>query len=127
MRISHIALYVLDLERSREFYCGYFGARSGERYHNPKTGLNTYFLSFDGGARLELMSRPECAKTSRGGCEAGFAHIALSVGSRDAVELLTRRLEADGITIAGQPRVTGDGYYESTILDPEGNLIEITE
>ena len=57
----------------------------------------------------------------------GLAHLSISVGSREAVDELTRRLQIDGYTVIGQPRLTGDGFYESTILDPEGNNVEITE
>lgn len=123
MRIDHAALYVLDLERAREFFEVYFGGVAGDRYHNPRTGLQTYFLSFDGGARLELMTRPDL---DAGASTAGWDHVAFSVGSYDAVDLLTARLAQDGYTVASGPRTTGDGYYESVVLDAEGNRIEIT-
>lgn len=126
MRIEHIALYTGDIERLRSFYIKYFSAVSGEMYHNPKTGLKTYFLTFEGGARLELMTRPETKDEERNPYKEGYIHTAFSTGSKEKVDSLTKRLENDGFVIAGQPRVTGDGYYESVVLDPDGNFIEIT-
>lgn len=127
MKIAHIALYVRDLECSRRFYETYFGGVSNTKYHNPKTGLQTYFLSFDGSVRLELMHRPECSDGCREEYAFGFTHLAFSTGSRTSVDALTARLAADGYTVTGHPRTTGDGYYESVVLDPDGNRIEITE
>lgn len=126
MRIEHIALYTGDIERLRSFYIKYFSAVSGEMYHNPKKGLKTYFLTFEGGARLELMTRPETEDKERNPYKTGYIHTAFSTGSKEKVDSLTKRLENDGFIIAGQPRVTGDGYYESVVLDPDGNFIEIT-
>lgn len=126
MKIEHIALYVSDLERAREFFEKYFKAVSNDLYHNPKTRFSSYFLSFEDGARLEIMHRPDVSeKNAEPGL--GFAHIAFSVGSRENVNSLTERLRADGFRIISEPRVTGDGYYESCIADFDGNIIEITE
>lgn len=127
MKIEHIALYVSDIKKSREFFEKYFGAKANDIYDNTKTGFSSYFLSFDGGARLEIMNRPECAEKSSSQYSYGYAHIAIAVGSREKVDMLTARLEADGYTVCGRPRTTGDGYYESVVLDGDGNLIEITE
>lgn len=126
MKINHIAMYVSDLERSREFYIKYFGAVSNEKYCNPKTGLETYFLSFDGYVRLEIMQRPNMTAVERSEFALGFNHLAFGVGSRDNVDRLTEQLRGDGFTVAGEPRITGDGYYESVVLDSDGNTIEIT-
>ena len=125
MRIDHVALCVRDLEAMRAFYTEYFGATSGELYHNPRTGLRTYFLTFDGGARVELMQKPGALP---GGSELreGWAHLSFSVGSREAVDAATERLRAAGRAVESGPRVTGDGYYESCVAGFEGNLIEIT-
>lgn len=124
MRIDHVALCVRDLEAMRAFYTEYFGATSGELYHNPRTGLRTYFLTFDGGARVELMQKPGALP---GGPELreGWAHLSFSLGSRGAVDAATERLRAAGCAVEGGPRVTGDGYYESCVLDPEGNRVEL--
>ncbi|MFA9380136.1 MAG: VOC family protein [Acetanaerobacterium sp.] len=127
MRIDHIAVYTDDLPQLKRFYERYFGAAANDGYHNPRTGLQTYFLTFEDGARLEIMTRPGLApKPATTPC-AGYTHIAFSVGTREAVDDLTARLRQDGYCVASEPRVTGDGYYESVVLDPECNLIEITE
>ena len=151
MRIDHAALFCRDLEQMRQFFIDYFDARSNEQYHNPRTGLRTYILSFtEGSTRLELMQRTEQREPSsslewpsRDGRRQsqrpdvqdadppqptiGYVHLSFAVGSRKGVDLLTRRLAADGYTITSGPRTTGDGYYESSILGPEGIQIEITE
>ena len=135
----------------RQFFIDYFDARSNEQYHNPRTGLRTYILSFtEGSTRLELMQRTEQREPSsslewpsRDGRRQsqrpdvqdadpsqpaiGYVHLSFAVGSRKGVDLLTRRLAADGYTVTSGPRTTGDGYYESCILGPEGIQIEITE
>lgn len=132
MRIEHAAMYVADLETMRNFFCRYFGAVSGELYYNEKKGFRSYFLTFDGEARLELMHREGCGSPQKkddcegASCGLGLHHLALGVGSKAAVDELTRRLEEDGYRVVGQPRTTGDGYYESVVLDPEHNRIEIT-
>ena len=126
MKIEHIALYVQDLEGARNFFMKYFGARSNEGYHNTKTDFRSYFLTFDDGSRLEIMSRPELADSGGLHNRFGYAHIAFSTGSREQVDALTGRLASDGYPVLSGPRTTGDGYYESCILGFEGNLIEIT-
>ena len=127
MRIEHAAMYVNDIEAEEEFFTRYFGAAAGEMYHNKNTGFSSYFLSFDGGARLELMTAPELQDMDKPGLRTGFAHLAFSVGSCKEVDALTERLRADGYAVVSGPRVTGDGYYESCVLDAEGNRIEMTE
>ncbi|MGN0650954.1 MAG: VOC family protein [Oscillospiraceae bacterium] len=127
MKIEHVALFVENLEQSRDFYMHYFGAKSNEKYTNSTTGFESYFLTFDDGARLELMSLPEIALDYRGAAYIGYAHIAISVGSRKAVDDLTRKFAIEGEIVIACPRVTGDGYYESIVLDCDGNRIEITE
>lgn len=124
MKIEHIAIWAENLELLRRFYTDYFDGVSGERYHNPAKGFTSYFITFDDGCRLELMHKDGLGKNIPDA--AGFAHISFSVGSKTAVDLLTERLRHDGYAILGEPRTTGDGYYESVIADPEGNRIEIT-
>lgn len=126
MRIEHVAVYVQDLEKMKSFYETYFSATSNEKYHNPKTGLQTYFLSFEGGARFELMARPDSCDQEKQYFREGYTHLAFSVGSKELVDSLTTRLKKDGFHVISGPRVTGDGYYESCVLDPEKNQIEIT-
>ena len=128
MRIDHAALFCRDLEQMRQFFIEYFDARSNEQYHNPRTGLRTYILSFtEGSTRLELMLRPDVQDADPSQSAIGYVHLSFAVGSRKGVDLLTRRLAADGYTVTSGPRTTGDGYYESCILGPEGIQIEVTE
>ena len=126
MKIEHIALYVNDLEKARDFFVTYFGAEPNEGYHNPNTDFRSYFLTFAEGSRLEIMTKPDLTDSGDFLNRFGYAHIAFSLGSRDAVDVLTARLKADGFPVVSGPRTTGDGYYESCILGIEGNLIEIT-
>ena len=127
MKIEHVALYVKDLDGARKFFEKYFSAESGELYYNRNSGFKSYFLTFDGGARLEIMTRPEIQKDEKNLLCAGYAHVAFSAGSKTAVDALTEKLKADGYKVASGPRTTGDGYYESCFVGIEGNLIEITE
>ena len=151
MRIDHAALFCKDLEQMRQFFIDYFDAHSNEQYHNPRTGLRTYILSFtEGSTRLELMQRTEQREPSsslewpsRDGRRQsqrpdvqdadpsqpaiGYVHLSFAVGSKKNVDQLTSRLAADGYSVTSGPRTTGDGYYESSILGPEGIQIELTE
>lgn len=126
MKIEHVALYVHDLEGARTFFMKYLGAKSNDGYHNPRTDFRSYFLSFDGGARLELMNKPGMTDLPKALARTGYAHIAFSVGSKEKVDALTAELKAAGYELIGVPRTTGDGYYESCILAIEQNQIEIT-
>lgn len=119
-------MYVNDLEGIRDFFVRYFNGRSNEGYVNRNTGFRSYFISFGDGARLELMKRPEMKDDTKDLNRTGYAHVAVSVGDRDAVDALTARLCRDGYEVISGPRTTGDGYYESCVLGPEGNVIEIT-
>lgn len=127
MKIEHLAVWTADLEKMRSFYVNYFGASCNEKYRNPKTGLETYFLSFDSGSRLEIMSRPDVILESRNYLDnyQGLAHFAFEMENSHRVDELTEVLRRDGFMIIGEPRITGDGYYESVILDPEQNRIEL--
>ncbi len=127
MKINHIALYVKDLERSKEFYKKYFGAIENKKYHNSKTGLETYFLSFSGQGRLEIMTILELHEKERNTKEYGYIHLAFSVDSKQKVDDLTNMLKKDGYIVISGPRTTSDGYYESCCLDSENNQIEIVE
>jgi len=127
MKIEHLAIWVSDLDTMKKFYVDLFNGEAGELYVNPKKKFSSYFLSFDSGSRLELMHRPEMAKILKNGQETmGLTHFAISVGSKEAVHSLTETIRSKGYSIVGEPRTTGDGYYESVVLDPEGNRIEIT-
>ena len=125
--IEHVAIWTDDLERLRAFYERYLGGVAGERYENASTGFRSYFLDLGGGARLELMQMPAVAERVAGDSQLlGLAHVAFALGSEHAVDELTDRLRSDGYPILDGPRRTGDGYYESVVLDPEGNRLEIT-
>ena len=158
MKIEHIAIWAQDINKVCEFYQKYFGGTVHPIYHNPVKQFTSRFVTFDDGARLEVMNRPDIdvgtvtslqSYTHRSANEKmraffrfltsavfhvehskspniGFAHISFSVGSKEEVDSLTQKMSEDGITIAGEPRTTGDGYYESVVLDPEGNRVEIT-
>ncbi len=126
MKIEHIAMYVEDLEGSRNFFEKYFGAVSNSGYHNKNTGFRSYFLTFGDGARLEIMNKPEMDSGEKSAARTGYAHIAFSVGSKEKVNELTEKLKGDGFEVISGPRITGDGYYESCIIDIEMNQIEIT-
>jgi lactoylglutathione lyase len=128
MRIDHIAIWANDIEPLKIFYQKYFQCMSEEKYHNSKKNFESYFLSFDAGCRLEIMQMPGIPSSANDVYKqfSGLIHFAISVGSKEKVDSLTELLRNDGFEIVGEPRITGDGYYESVVLDPEGNRIEIT-
>jgi lactoylglutathione lyase len=128
MKIEHIAIWVKDLEQMKDFYCRYFSAIPGKKYSNPKKQFDSYFLSFADGIRLELMQMPGIPVSSNNEYKqfTGLTHFAMSVGDEKKVNELTKRLVIDGYELLDGPRWTGDGYYESVVLDPEKNRIEIT-
>lgn len=125
MKIDHIAIYVENLETTKEFFIKYFNAIANNLYYNPKTGLSTYFLSFEDNTRLEIMSRPNMIKTEFNLYRQGFIHLSFSLGNKEKVNELTARLKNDGYKILSGPRTTGDGYYESCVLGPENNILEL--
>lgn len=126
MRIEHIAMYVNELEKAKDFFRDYLGGHPNDGYYNPATGFRSFFLTFDSGARLELMHRPHMDDAEKSPERTGYIHLAFSVGSKEKVDALTARLIRDGYPCISGPRTTGDGYYESCVVGIEGNLIEIT-
>ncbi|MEO6315749.1 MAG: VOC family protein [Chitinophagaceae bacterium] len=129
MKIEHLALWTVDLEKARQFYVKYFDMLCSDKYYNPTNKFTSYFLSFkDGDTRIELMHPPDILPhNGKKGVTHGLTHLAISVGSKELVNSITERLRSDNYIIESEPRTTGDGYYESVILDTEGNFIEITE
>jgi lactoylglutathione lyase len=127
MKIGHIAIWVHDLEMMRSFYMQHFNLKSNDMYFNPNKQFSSYFLSFESGARIELMHRPDISKVlQKTGMESGFTHFAVSLRSRELVDSLTETIRVAGHKVVSDPRTTGDGYYESVITNPEGNWIELT-
>jgi len=129
MKIEHLAIWVEDLEAIKNFYIKYFDMMCGEKYFNAQKDFSSYFLFFKGSeTRIEIMHRPDILKNKDiKGLTIGITHFAISVGSKEIVNSITEQLRVDKYIIQSEPRTTGDGYYESVVLDPEGNLIEITE
>jgi lactoylglutathione lyase len=128
MKIDHIAIWSRDIERLKSFYIDYFGGTAGEKYMNRQKKFESYFITFESGARLELMQMPTIPNNLNSIEEQylGIIHIAFSVGSSEKVDALTGSLRNADYVVVSEPRFTGDGYYESCILDPDGNRIEIT-
>ena len=126
MFIEHITMYVNDIEKAKDFFVTYLGGTSNNGYHNVKTGFRSFFISFEDGARLEIMNKPDMTDDRKEPNRTGYAHIAFSVGSREKVDELTAKLKSDGYDVVSGPRTTGDGYYESCIIAIEGNQVELT-
>ena len=126
MVIEHVAMYVNDLEKTRDFFVDFLDGKSNDGYHNKKTGFRSYYVSFDGGSRIEIMNKLDMTDDNKGLNRTGYAHIAFSTGSKERVDELTERIRDAGYVVISDPRTTGDGYYESCIVAIEGNQIELT-
>jgi lactoylglutathione lyase len=127
MKIDHVAIWTNDLERLKDFYIAYFNVKSSAKYVNLKRGFESYFLEFDSGSRIELMYLPILINSENSSSLfVGYAHIAIGVGAKESVDTITFRMQSDGYVLLNGPRYTGDGYYESVLLDPDGNQLEIT-
>lgn len=126
MKIEHLAMYVNDLEAAKDFFVKYFGGKPNDGYHNKTTNFRSYFISFDEGARLEIMNKPDMKDSDKHLNRTGYVHLAFSLGSKEKVNKLTQRFIDDGFELVSGPRTTGDGYYESCVVGFEGNQIEIT-
>lgn len=126
MKIEHMAMYVNDLEKARDFFEKYLNGKANDGYHNLTTDFRSYFISFDDGARLEIMNKPDMQDKEKDDSRTGYIHIAFSLGSKEKVDALTERLKGDGFEVVSGPRTTGDGYYESCVVGIEGNQIELT-
>ncbi len=128
MKIEHVALWTNNLEEMKDFYVEFFNGTANDKYCNILKNFESYFITFQSGTRLEIMRKPEIIdpKSEVDKYYTGFVHIAFSVGNKEIVDELTIKLQKRGYQIISGPRTTGDGYYESCILDPDGNKIEIT-
>ncbi len=129
MILEHVAIWTNDLEGLKNYYCQYFDAVPNEKYTNKKTQFQSYFLSFQSGARLELMQKPSIPENQNDTVELqhlGIIHLAFGVDSMQAVDEKANQLKAAGFPILRGPRKTGDGYYEFETLDPENNRLEVT-
>ena len=129
MKIHHIAIWVRDLEKVKDFYVKYFNAICSDKYTNEKKQFTSYFLTFSSGdTKIELMHNSGMSESiEMNASSLGLTHLALSVGCKSEVDRLTEQFRSDGFRIVGEPRTTGDGFYESVVEDAEGNRIEITE
>ena len=126
MKIEHIAMYVNNLEGAKDFFEHYCGGTANRLYHNPSTRFSSYFISFEDGARLELMHKPGISMQERTAERTGFVHLSFSLGSKEKVDTITEQLRHDGYEVKSGPRTIGDGYYESCVAGFEGNLLEFT-
>jgi lactoylglutathione lyase len=126
VKIEHVAMYVNDLEKARDFFVKYLNGKSNDLYHNKKTDFRSYFITFEDGARLEIMNKPDMVDAEKHLNRTGLIHIAFSVGSKERVDEITQLLQTDGYHIVSGPRTTGDGYYESCVAAIENNQIEFT-
>ncbi len=128
MHIEHIAIWTSNLGKMKDFYVKYFNGVANSLYHNPKKEFSSYFISFESGARLELMHRPQINVKNglKQNEHLGITHLAISLGTKIKVDELTHLLNKDGYIVVDGPRTTGDGYYESVVLDPENNMHELT-
>ncbi len=125
MKIDHVAMYVNDLEAEKDFFVKYFDAKAGSKYTNFRSDFSNYFLRFDDGSRLEIMTRNSSSDDKKVRYRTGYHHIAISVGDRKDVDDMMKKFDAEGVIVVSGARTTGDGYYAAVIVDPEGNEVEI--
>ena len=129
MTLEHVAIWTDDLECLKAYYIKYFQAVSNNKYTNPGKGFESYFLSFESGARLEIMSMPGIPANTNDTIKAqhrGIIHLAFGVDRMEEVDAKAKELRQDGFSILSGPRKTGDGYYEFETLDPDNNRLEVT-
>jgi lactoylglutathione lyase len=129
MILEHVAIWTNQLEVLKEYYQKYFSGQSNDKYTNEKRDFHSYFLTFDSGARLELMSMtgvPVNLNDTVHKQYLGIIHLAFGVNSMEEVEAKAEELKSVGYPILNGPRKTGDGYYEFETLDPDNNRIEVS-
>ncbi len=125
MKLDHIAIWVEDLEKMKNFYLQFFDCKCSEKYINPAKNFQSYFLTFKDLSKIELMHNPK--KNKKANDLLGYAHLAIRLKTKKEIDILTEKIKQNGYKIVSGPRVTGDGYYETSFLDPESNIIEITK
>ena len=125
MKIDHVAMYVNDLDAVKNFFVKYFNAVAGSKYSNFRNDFSNYFLKFEDGSRLEIMTRNSAVDADKVRYRTGFHHISISVGDRNDVDDLLKKFDSDGVIVVSGARTTGDGYYAAVVVDPEGNEVEI--
>lgn len=126
MKIEHISIWTKKLEEMKDFYEKFFQGKSSKKYVNIKKQFESYFIVFEDGARLELMCNTSLMDKDSDTLYSGYAHMAFSIGSKEKVDELTNIIRENSYKITSEPRLTGDGYYESCFLDPDGNNVELT-
>jgi len=129
MILEHAAIWTDQLDELKDFYVRYFGGKSNSKYVNLSKQYESYFISFESGARLELMARPNLPENLNDTIELqhkGLIHLAFEAATRLEVDAKARELADAGFHILDGPCTTGDGYYEFVTLDPDKNRIEIT-
>lgn len=129
MKLEHVAIWTKNLESLKSFYVTYFGGIANTKYFNETKGFQSYFLTFDSGARLELMYMPDIPENRNdtlGKQHLGIIHLAFGVDSMSEVDKKAAELKKDGYKVISGPRKTGDGYYEFEALDPDNNRLEVT-
>jgi len=129
MILEPVAIWTNQLEALKNYYSKHFGGIPNQKYTNPKKGFESYFLTFDTGARLELMKMPNIPENANDTIEKqhqGIIHLAFGVDTKDQVDQKAKELLEHGFKVLSGPRITGDGYYEFETLDPDNNRIEVT-
>ncbi|MFC1236395.1 VOC family protein [Vibrio sp. F74] len=127
MKIDHVAIWCLDLEKMRYFYEYFFDTKCDEKYEDKNVGFASYFLTLPDGIRIELMAMDtvELPISDVYTQFIGLAHLAFSLGSETKVDDLTKKLVSDGYELLDGPCRTDNDYYVSVVLDPEGNRLEL--
>ena len=128
MTIDHLAIFTPCIEKLISYYTRYFDAVPGSFYINEKKKFRSCFLSFESGARIEIMEMegiPDNANDTLVKQHKGLVHLAFGAENPGRVNDLARQLEQDGYRIIDGPRITGDGYYEFVTFDPDGNRLEV--
>jgi len=129
MLLDHIAIWTKHPEELKNYYSTFFDGEPNNKYTNPVSGFESYFLTFESGTRLEIMSKPDIPENKNdtiGKQHEGIIHFAFGVSNKQEVDNKAIQLTQAGFRILSGPRKTGDGYYEFETLDPDNNRLEVT-